>query len=248
MDANVRASVCMATWNGERYVTEQLESILEQIGPDDEVVVVDDASTDGTRDVIRAIDDPRIRLIARSHNLGYVKTFEEALRESRGEYLFLSDQDDLWLPGRFDAMMEALEDHDVVASNLTTLGVSATLEGPFGQPDWRLRSSTSSHRARNVVGILTQALPYYGCAMALRRSALGNGVLPFPSFLFESHDTWIALYGNIRGRMAHLDLRSVARRLHDDNATPNRPRALAKVLRSRVMMLRCIAALLARRG
>ena len=82
----------------------------------------------------------------------------------------------------------------------------------------------------------------------LRRSALGNALLPFPSFLFESHDTWIALYGNIRGRMAHLDRPTVARRIHGENETPNRPRALAKVLRSRVMMLRCIGVLLTRRG
>lgn len=248
MAANVRASVCMATWNGERYVTEQLQSILQQLGPADEVVVVDDASSDGTVAAVRAFDDPRIRLIARPQNLGYVRTFEEALRQSRGEYLFLADQDDVWLPGRVEAMIAALADHDVVASNLTTLGVSESLEGPFGQPDWRLRSSTSTHRVRNVLGILTQALPYYGCAMALRRSALNKGVLPFPSFLFESHDTWIALYGNIRGRMAHLDRRTVARRLHGANETPNRPRALAKVLRSRLLMLRCIAVLLTRRG
>lgn len=244
--ATPRASVCMATYNGEAFVADQVRSILEQLGPDDEVVIVDDASRDATLEVLRCFDDPRVHITARAQNRGYVRTFEEALTRARGEFLLLADQDDVWLPGRLEAMIDALAVADVVATNLATLGGPEAIRGPFGQRDWRLRASTSTHRVRNVLGILAGNRPYYGCAMGVRRSALRR-LLPFPSFLTESHDLWIALYGNTLGRLTHLELRSLARRYHETNQTPNAPRGVAAALRSRAVLVRCLAELATRR-
>ena len=239
-------SVCMAAHNGSRFVEEQLSSILDQLGPHDEVIVVDDASTDTTADVVAAVADPRVRLVRAPQNRGYVRTFEAALREARGRYVFLSDQDDVWRPGRVDAMRAALDESLVVATNLSTLGADDAIVGPFGQPDWRLHAADSSRPLRNVLGILAGNRPYYGCAMAVRSEAL-DLVLPFPSWLNESHDLWIALAGNLSRSMRHLEVRSLERRLHGGNQTPNRPRGPLTVLRSRLMLLRAIAELLRRR-
>ena len=239
-------SVCMAAYNGSRFVEEQLSSILDQLGPHDEVIVVDDASTDTTADVVAAVADPRVRLVRAPQNRGYVRTFEAALREARGRYVFLSDQDDVWRPGRVDAMRAALDESLVVATNLSTLGADDAIVGPFGQPDWRLHAADSSRPLRNVLGILAGNRPYYGCAMAVRSEAL-DLVLPFPSWLNESHDLWIALAGNLSRSMRHLEVRSLERRLHGGNQTPNRPRGPLTVLRSRLMLLRAIAELLRRR-
>lgn len=234
-------SVCMAAWNGADYIAEQIASILEQLRPDDELVVVDDASGDDTAAVVAAIADPRLRLIRHEANAGYVRTFEDALRAARGELLLLADQDDLWLPGRLEAMAADLRSAGVVATNLTTLGGPASIRGPFGQPDWHLRASASTHRRRNVGGILAGNMPYYGCAMGIRRDVLESAVLPFPAFLDESHDLWIALVGNLGGQMLHDERRTVARRYHESNASPNRPRGVLPALRSRALLLRCIA-------
>lgn len=242
-----RVSVCLATYRGAPWIAEQLTSILDQLGPQDEVVVVDDASPDDTVDRVRAVADPRVRLITRTENRGYVRTFEEALGAARGDLLLLSDQDDVWVPGRVDAMVAALTaGADVVATNLATLDGPDRIRGPYGQDDWHLRAGSSGHRVRNVLGVLIGNMPYYGCAMGLRRSALAT-VLPFPGLLTESHDLWIALYGNLGGRVRHLELRSVRRRYHADNASPDRPRGLATVLRSRWMLVRACAELLRRR-
>lgn len=246
--ARPRVSVCLATFNGERWVAEQLASILTQLGPADEVVVVDDASSDGTVAAVRAVGDPRIVVEARAENRGYVRTFEEALRLARGTFLLLADQDDVWLPGRVEAMVEALGRTHVVATNLATLGGPEAIRGPYGQSDWRLRASDSGRGLRNVAGVLAGNRPYYGCAMGVHRDALAAGLLPFPTFLHESHDLWLALYGNLIGGMTHLELRSLARRFHDTNQTPNRPRGVVAALRSRLLLLRCIASLLARRS
>lgn len=237
-----RVSVCMATYNGARYVEEQLFSILEQLGPDDEVVIIDDASPDSTVDVITAIGDPRIRLERAAANRGYVRTFEAALRAARGRFLLLADQDDVWLPGRVDAMTRSLETHAVVATNLTMLGGPDSLRGPLGQEDWRLRPEDSRRAARNVLGVLAGNRPYYGCAMGVRRDAL-VAILPFPGYLTESHDLWIALYGNLAHSIEHLPNRSLARRVHGENQTPDRPRGIVPVVRARVMLMRAMGTL-----
>ena len=104
---NQRVSVCMATYNGASFVSAQIESILAQLVDDDELVIVDDASTDDTVAVVESIGDPRIRIIRQNVNQGYVRTFERALREATGDVLLLSDQDDLWLPGRRDLLAQA---------------------------------------------------------------------------------------------------------------------------------------------
>ncbi|PZR54348.1 glycosyltransferase family 2 protein [Xylanimonas oleitrophica] len=239
-------SVCMATYNGSRFVEEQLRSILAQLGPADEVVVVDDCSRDDTVARVESVGDPRVRLVRSSVNRGYVRTFGAALAEARGRYVFLADQDDVWRPGRLTAMVEALADHEVVATNLATLGGEDRITGPWGRDDWHLRASDSRHHLRNVVGVLAGDRPYFGCAMALRREAL-DVVLPFPAYLTESHDLWIGLYGNLAGSIQHLEIRSLERRLHGDNQTPDRPRGLVQVLRSRLRLLRATAHLALRR-
>lgn len=242
----VRVSVCVATYRGERFVAEQLRSVLDQLTDRDEVVVVDDASRDGTADVVAALGDPRVRLMRAPHNRGYVRTFEETLRLARGKYLLLADQDDVWVPGRVDAMVAALADAKVVATNLARLDGPDRIRGPYGQADWRLEPRTSGHHVRNVLGVLAGNRPYYGCAMGVRRDVL-DGLLPFPPFLTESHDLWIALYGNVERSMRHLALRSVRRRFHAGNATPERPRGPLAVLRSRFMLARCVVELVRRR-
>jgi len=235
-------SVCMATYNGARYVAAQLTSILDQLGADDEVVVVDDASTDDTVERLRELGDPRIRVVEAPHNRGYVATFAQALGLASRDVVLLADQDDVWVAGRVDLMVGGLAQGEVVAANLGTLDGPAAIRGPYGQRDWRLRSDQSRQHVRNVLGILAGNRPYYGCAMGVRRSSLER-VLPFPGFLTESHDLWIALYGNVARSIVHLDDRTVLRRFHGENVTPDRPRGLVQVARSRLLLLRGAAIL-----
>lgn len=239
-----RVSVCMATYNGAAWVGEQVASVLAQLTDDDELVVVDDASSDGTLDVLRAVDDPRVRVEAAERNSGYVATFGRALASARGRYLLLADQDDVWVPGRLEAMVAALGDHDVVASNLETLD-GRPLRGPYGQERWVLRASDSRRHVRNVLAVLAGNRPYYGCAMGLRREVLA-GATPFPAYLRESHDLWLGLYGNVTRSIVHLDLVTVRRRLHDDNASTERPRGVREVLASRALLVRCVVDVLRR--
>ncbi len=233
----ISISVCMASYNGAEYITEQLASILAQLPSDAEIVIVDDASSDDTAAVIESIEDRRIRLIRHSSNRGYVATFEEAIAEARGEILMLSDQDDVWPADHVRSLVDGLRGSDVVASNVALYPDAFPLPTPLGGRSWRLPDQRRQRPLRNMLGVLAGSIPYFGCAMGFRRQAL-SVILPFPSFLVESHDLWIALCGNACRSMSHVPGVTVLRRLHDSNASTSRPRKLRTVVRARWMLLR----------
>lgn len=238
MSDAVRVSVCMATYNGARYVEEQLRSILSELGPDDEVLVVDDASRDETADIVDALGDSRIRLFRESRNEGYVRTFEKAMTRALGDVVMLADQDDVWTAGRRRALADAAMRSGVAASNIVLLGSDAPLRSPITRRPWRLRSDQSSHALRNEMRILAGVIPYFGCAMAVRRDML-HRVLPFPTFLTESHDLWIATAANDARAMEHIEEVTVQRRVHGENASSSRPRSAGgALLKARWMLLR----------
>ncbi|MDN3481500.1 glycosyltransferase [Arthrobacter sp. APC 3897] len=240
MQDDVRISVCLAAYNGAAYIEEQLRSILPELGDSDEVIVVDDCSSDGTGTVVRELADPRIRLLHNEQNLGQVKTFERALGEATGDFLFLSDQDDIWLPGRVDRMLKALEEDLVVVSNCRHFGAPP---GRFHQI--RLRAADSRRHAANVLGIVVGYRLHWGCAMAMRAEFL-NQALPFPGYMRESHDQWLAMAGNLAGSIRYLEEDTVLHRLHSDNVTPDKVRGLPAILRARMAFLANLMILLGR--
>lgn len=98
-------SVCMATYNGEKYIKEQIDSILKQLGSDDELVISDDGSSDGTIDIILGYHDPRIHLYKGSfHSPAF--NFENALKNATGDFIFLSDQDDIWYDNKVPEILK----------------------------------------------------------------------------------------------------------------------------------------------
>ena len=228
-----RVSVCMASYRGASFIAEQISSILHELGATDELVIYDDASRDETVDIIKGFNDPRIRLIQGTSNVGYVRAFEAAIGASRGSYIFLSDQDDVWVSGRVDRMLEALRDSEVVATNFGMLGGGPR---PWIPP---LTRKMNSRRLANVLGIMVGYRAYYGCGMAFRRDFV-NVVTPIPSYVRESHDLWIAICGNLAQSIAHLEAPSLLRRLHEQNETPAGFRSLRRITAARFMLARLV--------
>src|SRR5690554_6702708 len=110
----VRISVCIATYNGAAYLPAQLQSIQTQLTAEDEIIIADDASSDNTCALIEALQDSRIRLLAGRERCGHVARFAEALQAAEGDILMLADQDDIWLPGRVEAIRKALSQPGVL--------------------------------------------------------------------------------------------------------------------------------------
>ncbi len=226
-------SVCMATYNGEKYLSRQLRSILDQLTDDDEVIVVDDCSVDRTVETVKQLDDDRITVYVNDRNRGEVFSFGRAISLAKRDFLFLSDQDDIWIPGRVALMRQHLIESraSVVSSNFEWID---TNEEPIDEPFDGVASRDSKKHLKNIVDIFVGKTNYFGCAMAFRRE-FASVIAPIPSFV-ESHDLWIALASNFASSNTHLDEKTLLKRKHSNNATSTvSTRSLYRKLRSRVV-------------
>lgn len=121
-------SVVIATYNGERYIIEQIESILAQTVPVDEVVICDDMSTDKTVELVQAYIaqnacEKLIKLSVNKENTGYIRNFYSGIRKTRGKVIFLADQDDIWEPNKVERMLAIMHEYhaEVLCSNFSLI-------------------------------------------------------------------------------------------------------------------------------
>ena len=116
-------SIAMTTYNGEKYIERQLESIFSQTLPADEIIICDDASKDRTVEIINRFIEKnqtdKIRLVHNQENLGYIRNFHKAISLTRGDYIFLADQDDVWHADKIEQTLQVLKDKNasVVCTN-----------------------------------------------------------------------------------------------------------------------------------
>ncbi len=207
-----KISVCMASYNGGHYIDLQLASILPQLGPGDEVVIVDDCSKDDTRERIRAFADPRIRLIEHTRNRGVVQTFEDALRNATGDILFLSDDDDLWAPDKVKRFMAAFAQGEQVQVVMSAVALIDPEGKPFRDPRWDRDGQFTRGFLRNVL-----KNQYQGSAMAFR-STLMRHLLPFNANRTYLHDVWIGTVNDrLRGGLVYLPEPLLLYRRHPGN-------------------------------
>lgn len=180
-------SVCVATYNGEKYLKEQLDSILKQLIESDEVIISDDGSKDSTLDVIKSFNDPRIKIYINKGEHGYTANFENALKYSSGDIIVLSDQDDVWSADKISTIKTQLEWYDFLVSDATV--VNEKLE-VLSKSFWSLRKPHY-----NAFGDFIQC-SYLGCCMAFKRDVLLMA-LPFPkNHNLCCHDYWLQLIGS----------------------------------------------------
>ena len=212
-----KVSVCMAAFQGERYVAAQLQSILIQLSDNDEVIVVDDHSSDRTCDEVRSLGDARIRLIERPVNQGVAKSFEEALSYATGSVIFLSDQDDLWAHGKVPIVLRAFESNPRVTLVVTDAALIDEDGNPLGDCYYASRGQFSSGVLSNLV-----RCKFLGCTMAFR-SELVPKVLPFPHKFDVLHDIWIGVVNSITsGNTLYIDEPLVCYRRHSRSLTAGR--------------------------
>jgi glycosyltransferase involved in cell wall biosynthesis len=229
-------SVCLATYQGERFVERQLRSILEQLGARDEVIVVDDCSADRTVERVESLLDPRIRVLRNETNRREVYCFGRAIEFAKGDVVFLSDQDDIWMPGRVRLMAARLQDSGakLITSNFEWMDEE---ERPLDLPFDGVSSATSTKYGRNIADIFVGRTNYFGCAMAFRRELVAV-ITPIPSYV-ESHDLWIALAANQLRSNLHIDDKTLRKRWHGNNATSTvSSRPLFRKLWSRLIFAR----------
>lgn len=206
----VRASVVMAVYYGEEYLAEQLSSILLQMDAADELLISVDPCGDGSKEIALkfAARDARIRVMD-GPGAGVIKNFEAALKRAKGQFVFLSDQDDVWLEGKMAAVLEELAREGVMAVVHNASVTDETLQNVFGR---FFEHGFHSGIVRNII-----RNRYIGCCMAIRRGLL-DIALPFPDDI-PMHDQWLGLLAARHGRVAYIDRPLMLYRRHAGTVT-----------------------------
>ena len=216
-------SVCMATYNGAIYVERQLRSILKQLDQEDEVIVVDDYSSDATLEVIEKIGDSRIKVFRNNSNKGVLKTFERAIRLASGEIIFLSDQDDIWYPEKVSSFLQIFDARPEVTLVLSDTKVINEADEIVSESFFKNRGAFSSGLLHNII-----KNKHLGCTMAFRQSMIDK-FLPFPADI-PQHDIWIGCINSIYGKTSFLNETLMVYRRHQHNASPLKRQGLEQVL------------------
>lgn len=230
----MKISVCMAAYNGTKYIRRQLVSILSQLGPKDQLVVVDDGSTDNTVQIIKSFKDSRIQLHINAVNIGVVKTFERALRLSQGDLIFLSDQDDRWYDNKISIIRNMFSSQciDLIIHN------AVIVEGNH------IISSSLFKSGNSSAGIIKNFISntYTGCCMAFKRDILSK-VLPIPAKKGIFHDAWIGILAEYYGyKIDFLDVPLVEFNRYDQNVSTIKRRKIIRILPERLVLLLAIIA------
>ncbi|NIT04311.1 glycosyltransferase [Candidatus Saccharibacteria bacterium] len=189
---NPKVSVVMATYNAREYLREAIESVLNQTFKDFEFVIIDDGSTDDTREIIKSYEDPRIRLYKKDHR-GLIASLNEGIKLSRGEYVARMDADDISHPRRFELQIKFLDSHPDYAMVGTTTEITDTEGRTF-----KISAEPLSHEDI-LRGLLVRNVFAHGSMMARREVLLEfDGYSP-EALHAEDYDLWARIIRLYKG-------------------------------------------------
>lgn len=211
--------VLLATYNGEKYVREQIESILNQSYKNIRLIISDDCSNDNTVNILKEYEkkDNRVILYIQSQNLGVVANIEFLLKKVENRLYMLSDQDDIWLPEKIEKSVEVLKindvdlvfgDLEVVDKELKTIYPSF---GDFMLLNKKIRNYINTYRLNYLYNCVT------GCTVLSKREFIEK-ILPLPkSSKYLIHDHWIGLIVSLNGKLAYIPEKYIKYRQHGNN-------------------------------
>lgn len=200
----------MATYNGEKYIKEQISSILHQLNKKDELIISDDGSKDNTEMIIQSFNDNRIVYTKNIGKHGFVYNFENALKRAKGDYIFLSDQDDIWMNNKISESLHYLQDNDMIIHNADVIDAKGNYKG------YDYFSTLHNHEGFWWNLYKVRCL---GCCMAFKRNVL-NACLPFPKRIV-GHDYWIGMYAIAFFKVKYVKTPLLKYRRHGNNVSPS---------------------------
>ena len=212
----MKTSVALCTYNGEKYLRKQLDSILEQTVAVDEIVICDDLSTDATLSILNQYKEtfPNIfKIHANEKNLRSVKNFEKAISLCENEIVFLCDQDDMWIPEKVEVILNQFK----ISPELQVIATNAFI---INDDEDMLNVSTIYDIPSKTTKEMKEILFFHqnfctGATMAVRKE-FANCIMPFPPENLFHHDEWIALKASLKNQLLFLNDRLIKYRIHQN--------------------------------
>lgn len=210
-------SIAMTTYNGEKYLNLQLDSILNQTYKNIEVIICDDCSTDSTLKILKEYEKKysNIYVYKNDINLGFAKNFEKSISLCKGDYIALADQDDIWLPEKLEVLYNNIEKNSVICSTYKIIDDKNNII-----------SENHSHRIDTCNKIIKSKLDMFktllfanfvtGCTILMKKDFI-NKIFPLPANCY--HDWWIGIIASYYKELKYIDIPLILYRHHDDNET-----------------------------
>ena len=212
----MKVNIVLSTYNGAKFLSEQIDSIQAQTFTDWQLLIRDDDSTDKTLDIIAAytVKDERIRLINEGNrkNLGVIKSFYKLIKDDVADYYFFCDQDDVWLPEKLAIMLAEATKHDANESLMVYMDLSVVDEN-LKVINPSMVSSQSHHANTSLLAELTENTVTGGVAMI--NHALVKRWSSSDSMIM--HDWYLALLATATGELVYIDKPGELYRQHDHN-------------------------------
>jgi glycosyltransferase involved in cell wall biosynthesis len=224
----------MATYNGENYITEQIDSILNQLKSEDEFIICDDVSSDKTISIIKSYNDSRIRLIQNPIRLGVINNFGKCIQSAKNEFIFLADQDDIWLPDKTEKILKIFYEFPEVTLVLSNAHIINENNVVIKDKFFKFYGLKTSRFPRAIKNIIKNN--YLGAAIAFRKS-MTKYILPIPEDV-PMHDMWIGIINDIFGKTYYLDEPLIKYRRHSDNVTSGKHASVPQMLKWRYLLIK----------
>lgn len=223
-----RVSVAMATYNGEKYIKEQIDSILINLKEDDELVISDDGSTDKTIEIINSYRDDRIKVLE-GPKKGIKQNFENAIKNTNGEIIFISDQDDVWMPNKVEKTLSIYEKEEVTLVIHDCEIVDKDLNC-IDKSFFEFRKSGKG-KIKNI-----WKNTYIGCCMSFKKE-IKEKILPIPNDIYM-HDQWIGLTNEKYGKSYFLNEKLIKYRRHGENNDELKRKSLGEMIKNRTNLMK----------
>lgn len=222
-------SIAMATYNGQKYIKEQIDSILVNMIDGDELIISDDGSKDNTINIIKSYSksDSRIKLFENKYEHGVKKNFENALLNCNNSIIYLSDQDDIWTDDKIEKTIKYFEKYNLIIHDCTVINENNNI---IIDSFYKYRKSKSGI-IKNIV-----KNSYIGCCMAFKKDLLEK-ILPIPNNI-EMHDQWIGIKAEQNGKVLFIKDKLIKYRRHSNNTSELKHYPLIKMLKNRLVLIR----------
>jgi len=214
MNNDKLVSIAMATYNGEKFLSEQLDSIYKQTYKNIEVIVCDDCSTDTTINILEEYKQKYgLKYYLNEKNLGYVKNFEKVASLCNGEFIAFSDQDDIWLPEKIEILLKNIENNLLIFSDAQVININKEI---ISNSRYDYLSKLENVKPAYYQNFIKKNA--FGCMILINKKLL-NHALPFKKEI--GHDNWLIITATKLDSIIFIDRQLIMYRIHGQNVSDN---------------------------